>query len=64
MASVSFYVLALCLIIVFVLASGSVVVDSERWYIVLSLWSLYLVIGEMRRSSEACRSTDSGDVVW
>jgi hypothetical protein len=49
---------------VFAIASGSVVVDKEGRYTVLSLWSLDLAIGEMRRPSGACRSIDSGDVGW
>ena len=45
------------------MAFGSVVVDSEELFIMLSLlWSMDLRIGEMRRPSGACRRTNSRDV--
>ena len=59
------YVLALCLNMMAAMAYGSAsYMDSDRWYIILSLWILDLRIWEMRCPSGVCSSTDSGNVGW
>ncbi len=55
---------ALCLRIVFAIASGSVCVDSCGRYIFESLVSLAFDIEEIRRPSGACISTKSREVGW
>ncbi len=60
----SLYLDALCLRMVFAIASGSVCVDSCGRYIFASLVSLAFGIEEIRRPSGACRSTNSREVGW
>ena len=55
---------ALCLSIAPAIASGSVVVDYCGRYIIASLFSLAFRIGEMRRPSGACNSSESKEVGW
>jgi hypothetical protein len=57
-------VVALCRRMTSANACGKVALDSCGWYMFVSLCSLALRLGEIKRPSGACSSTESKEVGW